>query len=225
MEVTRHRRTERYAGKRPHMPYWILAVDVALLLALLAVCGGIRDAGQAVDAIYREREEAHIRILENHPRKYLNLIEEMGEEYNIKPAFLLAIVLNESSFRTTAQSNVGARGLMQVMEDTGEWVALKLGVNDYNYDRLFEEELNLRFGTWYMRYLADRFRGDPILVACAYHAGPGSTEKWLNQYSEDGLVLDIEMLQDGPTKSYAKRIFRDYAIYEQLYYTQHDDTL
>lgn len=225
MEVTRHRRTERLAGKHRSLPWWVIALDVVLLVILLFICSGITQAQQSIDTIYQEREDAHTRLLNNHPRSYLDLIEAMGEEYNIKPAFLLAIILNESSFRTTAQSNVGARGLMQVMEDTGEWVALKLGVNDYSYDRLFEAELNLRFGSWYMRYLADRFRGDPTLVACAYHAGPGSVEKWLNQYSEDGLVLDIEKLQDGPTKSYAKRIYRDYAIYEQLFYTQHDDAL
>lgn len=101
------------------------------------------------------------------------------------------IILNESSYRTDAESSVGARGLMQLMPDTAEWIAGKLDVENYSFAMMYDAETNLRFGTWYLGYLGKLFQGDPTLVACAFHAGQGEVRGWLSDpaLSEDGVTL------------------------------------
>ena len=114
-----------------------------------------------------------------------------------------------------------ALGLMQLMPETAQWIAGKLKLENYSFAMMYDAETNIRFGTWYLNYLAGLFQGDPTLVACAYHAGQGEVRGWLSDpgLSEDGVTLKLENLSDGPTKTYAGRVTRDYGIYEALYYT------
>ena len=170
-----------------------------------------------------ERQAAHARIVRNHPLEYRELIETAAEENNLKPSFVAAIIMNESSFRADATSSVGARGLMQVMENTAGWIAEKLyETGSYSFDNMYDPVTNIRYGTWYLDFLSKRFGGDPIVVACAYHTGQGAVANWLNNsdYSSDGRTLTLDKLPDGPTKQYAERVIRAYAIYEQLYYAR-----
>ena len=130
--------------------------------------------------------------------------------------------MNESSFRPAVESSVGARGLMQVMPDTAEWIAHKLRMDDYRLDQLYDPETNIRFGCWYLNYLSTLFNGDPLCVVCAYHAGQGEISSWLSNpaYSSDGLTLNQSSLPEGPTKLYAGRVTRDYGIYKAKYFDQ-----
>lgn len=198
-----------------------LAVLVAGLYTAKAVMEGYLTARQAA------REAAHQKLLAEHPlpRAYLDKIAAAAQENNVKPAFLLAIMLCESSFREGAQSSAGARGLMQVMPDTGAWIAGKLNESDtYSVDQLYDPQLNIRYGSWYIGYLSQRFGGDPILVASAYHAGQGKVAGWLSDsdYSLDGQTIRINDMVDGPTKQYAQRVVSAYAIYERLYFTKEE---
>lgn len=102
------------------MPPWLtgcLAGMLLLVMALLAAQGLMQAyLKQRAD----EREAALQRVVDSHPIYYKDLIEQYAAENNLKPAFVAAIILNESSFRTDAESSVGARGLMQLMPDTAE---------------------------------------------------------------------------------------------------------
>ena len=163
-------------------------------------------------------------MVDAHPIYYKDLIEQYAAEYNLKPAFVTAIILNESSFRTDAESSVGARGLMQLMPQTAEWIAGKLDVPGYSFDRMYDAETNIRFGTWYLGYLSRLFQGNPVSVAAAYHAGQGQVSSWLSDpgISKDGITIDLDGLMDGPTKTYARRVTQAYGIYEALYYPPAD---
>lgn len=202
------------------MPRWLtvsIAVTAALLLVLVAA-SSLMNA--YITTQQRAREAAYNKVLDNHPLEYRELIERYAAENNLHPAFVAAIIMNESSFRTKAESSVGARGLMQMMDDTAEWIAGKLDVTDYHFDHMYEAEANIRFGTWYLGYLARMFRGDAVLVAAAYHAGQGEVTGWLNKssISPDGFTIPLENMIDGPTKIYAGRVTQAYAIYKALYY-------
>ena len=148
------------------------------------------------------------------------LIEKYATQYNLQPAFVTAIIRNESSFRTNAESNVGARGLMQIMPDTAEWIAGKLDDSAYSFDRMWDAETNIRYGCWYLGYLSELFDGDPILVACAYHAGQGEVRSWLGDksISSDGATVPIENIPISETKTYAGRVTQAYGIYQALLY-------
>ena len=147
-------------------------------------------------------------------------IEQYAAENNLQPAYVAAIIRNESSFRTNAESSVGARGLMQVMEDTAEWIAHKLDVKEYSYDMLWDAETNIRFGCWYLGWLSKLFRGDPVAVTAAYHAGQGQVNTWLGDsaISSDGSTIALENLPEGNTKTYVERVTRTYAVYDALCY-------
>ena len=202
------------------MPVWLLSLLIGCSVLLLVSI----TAFWLMRGYLARREEQHIAeqqaIHDNYPLSWRDLIEQYAREYNLEPAFVAAIIRNESSFDPKAESSVGARGLMQLMPDTAEWVAGKLKIRDYAFDRMWDPESNIRFGCWYLNYLSNLFRGDPVCVACAYHAGQGTVSSWLSNpsYSADGVTLSLSSLSDGPTKTYAGRVIRAYGIYQALYF-------
>ena len=106
------------------------------------------------------------------------------------------------------------------MEDTAQWVAHKLDEDDasYSFDRLYDPETNIRFGTWYLGYLSRRFDGDATKIVCAYHAGQGNVDAWLKnpEYSHDGVTLDVIPTKDSA--AYASRVLRARDIYRKHYF-------
>jgi len=127
-----------------------------------------------------------------YPLAYVDEIKKCAAEYDLDPARVAAVIYCESSFRPDAVSPVGARGLMQIMPETGGWIAEKLKEESYYTDeKLFEPELNIRYGCWYLNYLDDRYGGDLTKATAAYHAGGSRVDEWLtdSQYSEDGVTL------------------------------------
>ena len=221
---------EREADEPARMPWQL---TVGLVAALLLVMGLI--AAQALMQAYLktqadEREAAHQSLLSYYhvqefdgaPSRitYQDYIEHYAGLYNLQPAYVAAIIRNESSFRTDAESSVGARGLMQLMPDTAQWIAGKLGMRGFSFDDMYDAETNIRFGTWYLNYLSGLFRGDPVLVTAAYHAGQTTVTQWLSNrsISPDGMTIPLDNLMDGPTKTYAGRVTQAYGIYQALLY-------
>ncbi len=215
------RRSRRVRERTPsRMPRLL---SFALALMLLVVMGLL--ASDAMMSAYLKRQQeareaAYQEVLSKHPLDYRAYIERYAAEYNLQPAYVAAIILNESSFNPSAVSNVGARGLMQLMEDTAEWINGKLNVSGYSFQMMYDPETNIRFGCWYLSYLARMFGGDPVCVTSAYHAGQGTVSNWLQngQLQRGGGNAAIEAMPEGPTKTYAGRVTRAYGIYDALYY-------
>ena len=107
-------------------------------------------------------------------------------------------------------------GLMQIMPETGEWIAGKIGIEDFNAEMLEDPEVNIEMGVWYLDYLAERFDGETDTVIAAYNAGHGNVEKWLNdgQYSADGRTLAEIPFEE--TRNYVKKVNRAYEIYSKI---------
>lgn len=217
-EAARRKRAPKKAAWR--MPLWLMILLISCGFILL--CSITADAMmQAYLTRRKDLHEAEQRaILNNYPLEYRDLVEKYAAEYNLQPAFVTAIIRNESSFQPLAVSSVGARGLMQLMPDTAEWIAGKLKMTGYSFERMYDPETNIRFGCWYLNYLSSMFRGDPICVACAYHAGQGTVTSWLSDplISDDGVTLSLSRLVSGPTKTYAERVTKAYGIYQVLYF-------
>ena len=122
-----------------------------------------------------------------YPYKYEEIVNKYSYEYNLDPLLVLAVIKTESNFNTEAESNKGAKGLMQIMDSTGEWIASKLEVDNFNTNMLYEPEINIEFGCWYLNNLLKEF-GDLSLALAAYNGGSGNVTKWLNdpEYSREG---------------------------------------
>lgn len=211
------------------LPVWLTWTIVGLCIVLL----GLLAAHYLMQAYLTTRAEewetarqntlSYYHVVEGENGNsitYQSLIERYAAEYNLRPAFVAAIIRNESSFRTDAESSVGARGLMQLMPDTAEWIAGKIGDSNYSFDHLYDAETNIRYGCWYLNYLSKLFRGDAVLVSSAYHAGQTTVTRWLSDksISSDGVTIPVDKLPDGPTKQYAGRVTTSYGIYEALLY-------
>lgn len=204
------------------MPLWLTASIIGCLVLILALVAAQNLMQAYIVQQQTARQQAYERIVDAHPIYYKDLIEHYAAENNLQPAFVAAIILNESSFRTDAESSVGARGLMQLMPDTAEWIAGKLDVDYFHFDFMYDAEQNIRYGTWYLNYLSRLFRGDPVAVASAYHAGQTTVTSWLSDktMSPHGRTLQLENMKDGPTKTYAGRVTQAYAIYDALFYQE-----
>ena len=111
------------------------------------------------------------------PLDYREEILAWSASYNLEPAWVASVIRNESRFRPQATSPAGAIGLMQIMPETGEWIAQQLQLDNYSTDSLRDGALNIALGTWYLRHLLDRFvHVDAALMA--YNAGPSNADGW-----------------------------------------------
>lgn len=179
-----------------------------LALALLLV---------AVSAYFIFLYPKHVEELK-YPLSYRAEIETQAQAYGLDPARVAAVIYCESSFRPAAVSSAGARGLMQIMPETGGWIAGKLGEADaYTDDRLFEPALNVRYGCWYLNYLDQRFDGDFTKATAAYHAGGSRVDEWLTNrdYSGDGVTL--ANIPYDSTREYVARVRVAYEHYKEIF--------
>ncbi|MBQ8619275.1 MAG: lytic transglycosylase domain-containing protein [Clostridia bacterium] len=199
-------------------PLRVILITVCVAVFLTSAVGITRSYLQRQEE--RRRLEAEAAERAQHPLEYAGLITQYALAQDLDPALVSAVILCESSFNPQAESRLGARGLMQLMEDIAGWVAHKLGEDDasYTFDRLYDAETNIRFGTWYLGYLSRRFDGDATKIVCAYHAGQGNVDAWLKnpEYSSDGVSLDVIPTQD--TSAYASRVLRARDVYRKYYF-------
>ena len=152
-----------------------------------------------------------------YPLRYTSEISAAAQEFGVPPAYLYAVILAESSFRTDATSSVGAMGLMQIMPETGVWIAKKLGMRDsFTPEMLYEPAVSARFGAWYLRFLLDRYDGDMRCATAAYHAGQGKVDKWLDDpaYSPDGQTLAV--IASDATNNYVNKVMNNYEQYTAI---------
>lgn len=165
--------------------------------------------------IYEEVQ--HQRALRNYPVAYTELIARFADEYELDPYLVQSIMRCESSNDPNAVSEAGAIGLMQIMPDTGTWIAHKLDLDDvYTQEMLYDPESNLAFGCWYLHFLSGRFHGNRKQMIAAYNAGHGSVEDWLNdpRFSENGELITIPFEQ---TARYYEKVTAAYENYTTLY--------
>lgn len=152
-----------------------------------------------------------------YPIKYENQIVKYSQRYNVDPCLVAAVIRAESNFDGKAVSPKGAYGLMQIMPDTALWVAENMKLKDFDVERLYESEINIAMGCWYINNLNTEFNGNIDLVLAAYNGGRGNVQKWLNdkEYSSDGKTLDV--IPFGETDKYVKKVKTNYNIYLKLY--------
>ncbi len=156
-------------------------------------------------------------VLYSYPLNYEDILVEQSEHYGLDPYFVAAIIRNESRFNRNAESELGATGLMQIMPETGEWIADHLDMDDYSETKLTDAEVNITMGTWYLDYLMDLFGQNHETVAAAYFAGQGQVLGWLEDpaYSSDGSTLDYIPFEG--TREYVERMNSSYDFYKTFY--------
>ena len=157
-----------------------------------------------------------LRIL--YPFPYRAMIQAEAEEKGLDPFLTAALIRQESMFKARIASPAGARGLMQIMPETGKVVAGAIGIAPWDPEILYQPEINAHLGT---RYLADQMQtydGFLPYVFSAYNAGPHRVDRWQRIFPEAGdEQLFTERIPYAETRGYVKILTRNRAIYQGLY--------
>ncbi|MBP7868492.1 MAG: lytic transglycosylase domain-containing protein [Firmicutes bacterium] len=151
------------------------------------------------------------------PIHYSDLITAYSRRHDLDPFLVAAIMRVESRYQPDAVSSRGARGLMQLMPDTGRWAAGCLGIEGYSDDLLFEPEVNIRIGAWYLRQLLNQFEGNLTVALAAYNGGPSNVEKWLSGGRWSGSIDDLQQIPFVETARYVDRVSRAHQLYLRAY--------
>ena len=180
------------------------------ILLIIAIAIGI---GFATDAVWTWIER------QNHPRDYANIVQKYASEYNIPEEIIFSVIKAESGFDPSAKSKKDALGLMQMIPDTFEWLTGEehLGEN-LPFSSLENPDVSIRYGTYYLSYLAERFDRNWTNVFAAYNAGETRVAKWLKNpeyMDESGTLIDFNGFEE--TETYVKRVNRSIEKYRELY--------
>lgn len=140
-----------------------------------------------------------------------------SEKNRIDPFLIAAIIKNESGFDHKAVSNVGAVGLMQIMPETGAWIAEQMGLEGYTDEQLYQSKTNIRMGCWYVGELEHEFKKNMVLLLIAYNAGRGQAKEWMEQNSWDYDFNSPEKIPYPDTREYVINVLRDRDRYYLLY--------
>lgn len=140
-----------------------------IALLLLVVAGGI--------GVYVVRSQPGWYERLRYPLRYEQIVRAHARNYDLDPALLAAVIYTESRFDASARSSAGAIGLMQLLPETARGIALRTGGAKFVIADLDDPEINVRYGSWYLRHLLDRY-GDERTALAAYHAGQANVDAW-----------------------------------------------
>jgi len=154
-----------------------------------------------------------------YPVAYGGIIERRARDLGIDPFFVNSLIRQESLFDPRALSPAGARGLMQIMPETGRKMHEKSAAETpYDSETLFDPEVNIGLGIRYLRHLTDEFGGEKAHLLISYNAGPHVLRKWLKRFAGiDDPDMFIESIPYPETRNYVKRVMGNYGIYKALY--------
>jgi soluble lytic murein transglycosylase len=142
-----------------------------------------------------------------YPLSYQQIVLSHARNYDLDPALLAAVIYQESKFKANARSTSGAIGLMQLLPDTAKGIAIHTGGSQFRVVDLFDPELNVRYGSWYLRHLLDKY-GEEQDALAAYNAGQNNVDRWRRAG---------EGIQFAETRAYVKRVEELKRIYRRAY--------
>lgn len=159
-----------------------------------------------------------------YPFHYRDTVELYSKKYHVDKYLAIAVMKNESNFASSAISNSGAVGLMQLMPETADWIAAQLEdkpLADENFsfdvERLYDPDTNIRYGIWYLSTLEEEFNGNDVLALAAYNAGRGNVWHWIDEYGWDEDFNDVDQIPFKETRAYVQRVLNCRLKYQLIY--------
>lgn len=149
------------------------------------------------------------------PVTYLSQVQSNADRQELDPAIIFGLMRQESMLDQNAMSAVGARGLMQVMPETGQQIARKLNEPWQAENSLFNPDINIKYGAFYYKQLLNRFDGHFALAMAAYNAGPNRVSKWLPNDKSVPADIWIETIPYKETRKYVTSVLSYAIIYQQ----------
>jgi soluble lytic murein transglycosylase len=169
------------------------------LLALVVVVAGA--------FVYLQRSEPNWYARIRYPLHYDAIVRGHAKNYDIQPALLAAVIEQESKFEANAKSSAGAIGLMQLQPATAQGIAVRTGGSKFVLSDLYDPEINVRYGAWYLHHLLAKY-GDERLALAAYNAGQRNVDRW----RAEGNGIEFP-----ETRAYVARVEHLKTIYRRAY--------
>jgi soluble lytic murein transglycosylase len=177
-----------------------LALLAGLGLVVVAVLSLVQPADHAVREIKL-------------PLRHEDIIRQQARDKQVDASLIAAVIYTESRFRDQT-SHAGAKGLMQLMPDTADYIASKTGGTEFRREDLATPQINIAYGTWYLRYLLAKYDHNTILTLAAYNAGEGKVDEWRRVASARGERFRVAShIPFKETRDYVHRVLsarRDY---------------
>lgn len=144
------------------------------------------------------------------PLHHEDVIRQQADEKGVDAALIAAVIYSESKF-SDQESSAGARGLMQITPEAAATIARNSDATTFELNDLSDPEINIRYGTFLLKELLDRYQGDEAAALAAYNAGPGNADKW------GGADLNVEDIPFPETRAYVEEVLEKQREYRQKY--------
>jgi soluble lytic murein transglycosylase len=170
-----------------------LTLGAGLALVIVAVLSLVRPADHAVKELTL-------------PLRHDDIIRQQAAAKHVDAALIAGVIYTESRFRDQT-SHAGAKGLMQLMPETADYIARKSGGTRFTRADLATPQINIAYGTWYLRYLLDKYKGNTILTLAAYNAGEGKVDEWRSMAAARGEKFRVAShIPFKETRDYVHRV-------------------
>ena len=171
---------------------------------VIGVIVGVLVAGGAFDKAIKELTL---------PLEHQDIIRQQAHEKGVDAALIAAVIDTESKF-TNAESSAGARGLMQITPEAAQFIEKQSGGTSFKLSDLSDPEINIRYGTFLLKELLERYEGDEAAALAAYNAGPGNADKW------GGSNLTVAEIPFPETRAYVEEVLGKQKEYRDKYATE-----
>jgi len=186
--------SRKVRARRRRAAFGAIAVLAGLGLAYLVATGSFDEAIQELTL----------------PLRHEDVIRQQADEKGVDAALIAAVIYSESKF-SDATSSAGARGLMQITPEAAKFIEKQSGGTTFKLSDLSDPELNIRYGTFLLRELLDRYDGDEAAALAAYNAGPGNADKW------GGADLSVGEIPFPETRAYVEEVLEKRDEYRRKY--------
>ncbi len=150
-------------------------------------------------------------------RGYRRLVENYAHQYGLTSNLIYSVIQEESRFRPEARSRMNAIGLMQIIPGTGKRIAESTGFFPFKQKHLYDPDINIGFGSFYLESLIQQFQGNIPLALAGYNGGPHNVTKWLSNSDWEEIDQFVEDIPFQETREYVKKVLNSYAVYNRVY--------
>jgi soluble lytic murein transglycosylase len=150
------------------------------------------------------------------PLRHQDIIRQQARKKHLDPALIAAVIYAESKF-DPRPSPAGAQGLMQILPETAKFVAHRSRATTFTTADLATPQVNISYGSYYLRYLLDEYGGSTVLALAAYNGGEANVNRWLAQARARGRPLTVAAIPFAETRAYVRKVLQKQKDYRSAY--------
>jgi soluble lytic murein transglycosylase len=181
------------------------------LAALVAAAAlGVLAAAVIIPQLHRAVREVTL------PLRHEDVIRQQAREKRLDPALIAAVIFAESKFRDQT-SSTGAKGLMQIQPATARFIARRSGGTRFELADLATPQVNIAYGSYYLRYLLGRYGGNEVLAIAAYNGGETNVDRWIADSGRGGRSFTTDQIPFAETRAYVRRVVKAQGDYRRTY--------